>query len=132
MMVMSLGEREKHRFKRDSGMEQFEVISLNPSIELHPRAEGCVLVVKVQPAARQDRIIGIHNGVLKISVTSVPDKGKANKAIIKMLSEKLTVKRSQIEIVNGKTTAKKNILFRGFTCRKISELIQNCLSVESG
>lgn len=132
MMAMSLRESEKRRFSRDRDMEQSGVMSLDPSIELHPRTEGCVMVVKAQPAARQDRIIGIHHGILKISVTSVPDKGKANKAIVRILSEKLTVKRSQIEIVNGKKSAKKSILFRGFTCQQISALIQNCLSVESG
>ena len=105
---------------------------MDPPIELHPRPEGCVLVVKVQPAARRDRIIGLTNGVLRISVTSVPEKGKANKAIIGILSEKLTVKRSQIEIVNGKKAAKKSILFRGVTCQQISALIRNCLSVETG
>ena len=48
---------------------------------------------------------------LKISVNAVPEKGKANKELIKFLAQKLQVAASLIEIVSGTTEHLKKIYF---------------------
>jgi len=40
-------------------------------------------------------------------VTQAPEKGKANKALLKVIKEGLQLKRSQIELYKGETTALK-------------------------
>ena len=53
----------------------------------HP--EGSILVVRAQPGARRNGIVGEVGGAVKIAVSAAPDKGKANQAIIEVLREVL-------------------------------------------
>ncbi len=57
--------------------------------ELAAHPEGVVLLVRAQPGARENAIRGVQNGVLKVAVTQVAEKGKANKAIVELLCRSL-------------------------------------------
>ncbi|MCP4268348.1 MAG: YggU family protein [Candidatus Brocadiaceae bacterium] len=70
---------------------------------------GIVVPVKVQPNASKDRLVGEHAEQLKIAVTVAPEKGKANKAVIKVLSKWLGVKNSDIQIISGETSRDKKV-----------------------
>ena len=76
---------------------------------------GVVVSVKVQPNASRDRVVGEYGDQLKIAVTVAPEKGKANKAVIKVLSKLLDVKRSDIEILYGETSREKKVLIRNIS-----------------
>ena len=52
-------------------------------------------------------------------MTQAPEKGKANQALLKVIKQGLKLKRSQIELYKGETTALKII--------RISDLSQNDL-----
>src|SRR5438270_4892093 len=92
-------------------------------IELANHPEGVVLPVKAQPGARQNAIRGEQDGMLKVSVTQAPEKGKANKAIIEVLAKGLSLKRSQIELLSGETQPQKRFLIRGISRVELSERI---------
>ena len=68
--------------------------------------------VKVQPNASKDRVVGEHADQIKIAVTVAPEKGKANKAVIKVLSKWLGVKSSDIQIISGETSRDKKVFIR--------------------
>ncbi len=70
---------------------------------------GIIVPVKVQPNASKDRLVGEHAEQLKIAVTVAPEKGKANKAVIKVLSKWLGVKNSDIQIISGETSRDKKV-----------------------
>ncbi len=76
---------------------------------------GVVVSVKVQPNASKDRVVGEHADKIKIAVTVAPEKGKANKAVIKVLSRWLGVKSSDIHIVSGETSRDKKVFIRNIT-----------------
>lgn len=82
-------------------------------IELQPTAGGVILPVHAQPGARKNAITGVHAGRLKVAVTQAPEKGKANKALIDVLSELLQLKRSQITLLSGETSSQKKFLIAG-------------------
>lgn len=92
-------------------------------IAIADHAEGCVLSVRAQPGARRNAIVGEQAGALKVAVTAPPDKGRANDALVEVLADALSVKRSQIELVSGQTNRQKRFLIRGMT----SEILQNRL-----
>ena len=69
-----------------------------------------ILQIKVITKSRGNEIVGWMNDVLKIKVTAVPEKGKANIAIIKLLATVLHIPMSEIQIESGFTTSKKNII----------------------
>ena len=82
-------------------------------VELLDTAEGVVLSVKAQPGGRKNAIRGEQNGALKVSVTQVAEKGKANAALVDVLAKALRLKRSQIELIVGETQPQKRFLIRG-------------------
>ena len=81
-------------------------------IEIEPHAEGVILPVRAQPGARRNEIRGEQDGTLKVSVTQAPEKGRANKAIVALLSKSLGLRKSQIELIAGETARQKRFLVR--------------------
>lgn len=75
---------------------------------------GCIVDVRVHPGAKKNEVTQ-EDGVLKVSVSAAPEKGKANKAVIELLSKTLKIKRSQIEIISGETSSNKRIFLDGVT-----------------
>lgn len=92
----------------------------------HP--EGVVLAVKAQPGAGKNGIRGEQNGALKVSVTQVAEKGKANKSLIEVLAKELGLKRSQIELIAGETQPQKKFLIRGVTQDELKTRIAAALA----
>jgi uncharacterized protein len=90
-------------------------------IELADHPDGVVLPVRAQPGARRSGIQGEQAGMLKVAVTAAPEKGKANKAIIEVLSQELSVRKSQFELISGDTAQQKRILVRGVTMALLRE-----------
>jgi uncharacterized protein (TIGR00251 family) len=86
-------------------------------LECHPR--GVILSVRASPGSRKNTLAGIYHGALKICVTQVPEKGKANKAIIELLSESFGLKKSQIELLTGETSTQKRFLLRDVTAEAV-------------
>ena len=81
-----------------------------------PCKDGCLLRVKLTPNATKN---ALGNGVfvdangceyIKASVTTAPEKGKANKELLKMLAKVLKIAGSRFEIIGGQTEHLKKIL----------------------
>jgi len=68
-----------------------------------------IITVHVKPNARKNAIKWIDEDTLKVSVTAVPEAGKANKAVIELLAEEFKLPKSRIEIVRGLTAKMKQI-----------------------
>jgi len=75
-----------------------------------------------KPKASKNAIGDVHDGALKISVTAPPDKGKANKAIIKLLSKELKIPQSSISIISGETSRRKKVRIEGVTSDDIRKI----------
>ena len=84
-------------------------------IQLDETPAGIVLPVKAQPGARRNAVVGEHAGALKVAVTQVPEKGKANDAILDVLTKSLDLKRSQLELISGATSSQKKFLVTGIS-----------------
>lgn len=62
--------------------------------------------VRVTPNASKQKIVEADN-LLKVYVSAPPDKGKANKRLIKILSKYFKVKKSDLNIVRGEKSRDK-------------------------
>jgi len=67
--------------------------------------------------------------MLKVSVTQVAERGKANKAIVEVLSKALGLRRSQIELIAGELQPQKRYLIRDLN---IDELAARLAAAASG
>src|SRR5204862_4081597 len=97
-------------------------------IELTDHPDGVVLPVRAQPGGRTNAIRGEQNGMLKVSVTQVAEKGKANKSLIDVLATGLGLKRSQIDLIAGETQPQKRFLIRGLTREELAQRIAATLA----
>jgi len=59
--------------------------------------------------ARHAGVGGAHDGALRVAVTVAADKGKANKAILKLLATSLALRRGQLALVAGATSRRKTV-----------------------
>jgi uncharacterized protein YggU (UPF0235/DUF167 family) len=79
---------------------------------------GLTLRVRVTPNAGAGRIEGIETRadgetVLRLRVAAVPDRGKANAAVIALLAKALGVPKSAIELASGETARLKTLSIKG-------------------
>ncbi len=80
-----------------------------------------VLFVKVLPNAAQEEIVGWEGEELKIRLKAIPEKGKANHALIAFLAKKLSVPKNAIVIVRGETNRHKRLTIDGLTKAQLLE-----------
>ena len=77
----------------------------------HP--DGVRLRVFVQPKAAKTELVGIHGPALKLKVRAVPERGRANEAVCKLVAELLGVPTSNVEVVAGGSTRFKTVVVAG-------------------
>ena len=75
-------------------------------------ADGVRVTLRVTPKASRNAVSGLADTVaggkaLKVSVTAVPEDGKANDAVIKLLSKLWHVPKTAITVVAGATDRNK-------------------------
>ena len=65
--------------------------------------------VKVKPNSKKEEIKQIDKDYYEVRVTVVPEKGKANKKVIELLSKHLKKPKSKFKIIRGETSREKII-----------------------
>lgn len=79
---------------------------------------GLSLLVRVTPNAGRNAIEGVEirddgTAVLRIRVSAVPDKGRANAAVVALLAKALGVAKSSVSVVSGETSRLKTLAVAG-------------------
>ncbi len=80
---------------------------------------GIIIPIVAKPGAKRDDVIGVYGTSLKVAVTAAPERGKANKAILKLLAKRLGVSPSSLSIVAGETSRQKKVLVQGIDAGEI-------------
>jgi uncharacterized protein (TIGR00251 family) len=78
-------------------------------------AGGAVLEVLVQPRASRTRVVGEHDGRLKIQLAAPPVDGEANAALLAFLADALGVKRADVALLAGEAGRRKRVAIAGVT-----------------
>lgn len=90
-------------------------------------AEGLIIRIKLQPNASSLKVSGVFSmpdgtDYLRISIISVPEKGKANQELIQWLSKKLGTAKSNITILSGELDRLKKLLIKNSDSSTIDKL----------
>ena len=72
----------------------------------HLALEGAEIAVRVTPKASRDRIV-VEEGQIRIYVTTVPEDGKANSAVQKLLAKALGLPKTRLTLIRGQTSRDK-------------------------
>jgi len=92
-----------------------------------PVEKGVLVDIRLSPNASANRIGAIEKAGdgkerLKILVTAVPEKGKANKALLKFLARTLRLPQRDMELAAGQTDRNKTVLITGEAEAVLSKL----------
>jgi uncharacterized protein len=71
------------------------------------------LQLRVAPGASRSVVIGRHAGAWKVRVDAVPENGKANDAVVRLLADTLDVTRNDVAIVSGHAARDKVVTIAG-------------------
>jgi len=82
--------------------------------------QGVILPVKVIPKASKEQIVGWQDDRLKIKVCAPPEKGEANRAVVRLLSKTLNIPQNRIVLLRGETSRLKEFLLVDCTLDTIS------------
>ena len=80
--------------------------------------DGVIIAVRLTPSASRDKFDRLEVDSagamrLRVSVTAVPENGKANAALIKFLSKKWRLPKSIFSIISGETARNKALKISG-------------------
>ena len=88
------------------------------TIPVTPGSDGVTVSVRLTPKASVNRIQGLiadagGGMALKASVTAVPEKGKANAALIKLLAKAWSLPKTSLTVISGVTDRNKVLHIEG-------------------
>lgn len=72
----------------------------------HLAQPGAEIAVRVTPRASRNAVV-MDGEMLRVTVTVVPEDGKANAAVIKLLAKALGVSKSRLVLIRGATSRDK-------------------------
>src|SRR5262245_29395058 len=99
-------------------------------IELTDHEQGTILLVRVQPGAKRDQILGERAGDLRVAVSAVPERGRANAALRDVLAETLGCKASQVQLLSGATCRDKRFLIADLTPAELRPRLDALIAVQ--
>ncbi len=70
------------------------------------------LEIRVQPKASRNKVV-VNGDIIKVYVTTAPEDGKANKAVVDLLAKHLDLSKRAIKIVSGAKSRTKVIAVEG-------------------
>ncbi len=79
--------------------------------------------LRVAPGARRAEIVGRHGEAWKVRVDAAPERGRANDAVIRLLSATLGVPEREISVLAGHTNRSKIICVQGVDAAEAERLL---------
>ena len=90
---------------------------------IEPAPGGITLRIYVAPRASANKVVGLHNGAVKIALTAPPVEGAANKALVEFLAKALGVSKGSISIQSGETSRSKVVRVEGIDADVVRKLL---------
>ena len=92
-------------------------------IGLREEADGVSFEVRVQPRSSKTEICGIHDGALRVRLTSPPVDGAANRQCIELLSRKMKIPKRAVRIASGANARRKRLRVLGLDIEEVRNIL---------
>jgi uncharacterized protein len=93
------------------------------SVQITEKKRSVSFVVRVQPRASRDEIVGEYLDGLKVRLTVPPVDDRANEALRKLMSSRLKVPLAAVRIASGERSRNKRMEVHGVTAAMIRGLL---------
>ena len=81
--------------------------------------DGVSIRVHVAPRASRNKVLGVHDGALKVALTAPPVEGAANKALVEFMAKIVGVPKSAVSILSGEASRHKVVEVMGTTVEDV-------------
>ena len=81
-------------------------------------------VVRVVPKARRNAVKVADDGSLRVRVTAAPEDGKANEALVSLLSKQLQVPKFSVRVVRGHRARDKVVEVDGLSAQEMVDRLR--------
>ena len=98
--------------------------------EFNETGGGVILSVRVSTRSSSNAVKGVKDGCLKVSVTAVPEKGKANKAVFKLLSKLFGIPTTAVNIYSGGKSRNKAVFLSGISGKEVEECLKKATQMK--
>ena len=82
------------------------------------------LRVHLTPRSARDEVLGLEDDVLRARVAAPPVEGRANEALLRLLSEALGVPKSSLCIVRGQRSREKLVAVEGLDVAEVRRRLE--------
>ena len=76
-------------------------MSAPDGLRLEMRRGLLCMAVRVQPRSSRERVLGVHDGALKVALTAPPVDDRANRQLVDFLGRLAGVGRARVRLVSG-------------------------------
>ncbi len=80
-----------------------------------------LIALKVIPNAPKDAIVGWEEERLRVKIRAVPEKGQANRHLLRFLAEQLKIAPSRLSIASGETSRLKRVRIEGLSDAEVRQ-----------
>jgi uncharacterized protein len=99
-----------------------------------PASKGAVLFIRLTPKSSADKVEGLWQGPdglrLQAKVRAVPEDGKANTAVCKLIAKWLDVPPSRVSVTEGMQSRLKQVLIEGETAGLTQKLAERLAALK--
>jgi hypothetical protein len=80
--------------------------------------------IRVTPRASRNEIAGKEGEVYRVRITSPPVEGKANEALIALVSKRLGIPKRDVELISGQRSRLKKLLVNGLSHEEVKAKLE--------
>ena len=91
------------------------------TLDIQAWKDGAAFRIKVHARARRERLAGVHGAALRVEVTAPPERGKANRAVLRLLADGLDLSGASLCLLAGETSSEKRIGVRGMSAAALRQ-----------
>ena len=90
---------------------------------IEERPGGVLLRVRVQPRASRNAVLVDPDSRIRVTLTSPPVAGAANRALIEVLARKLGIPKGAVALVRGEKSRDKTLSLVGMTAAEVRAIL---------
>jgi len=94
--------------------------------------DAVVVSIHAQPGAGRTEVVGRHGAALKVKVAAPPEQGRANDALVALLSDKLGVPAASVTLTTGATSRTKAFRIAGVEPAAFGDKLELLLAERPG
>ncbi len=86
-------------------------------------SQQVILDLYIQPKSSRTRIVGLHDGSIKLTITAPPVEGKANTQVTAFFAKLFKIPKSAVNILSGQQGRHKRIGVTGINQAEIQQIL---------